>query len=60
MFLSLSLSQSNVERYVSAHCICAGKAQTIRVREIAAFWQELANQYKFLYERERRLLAERN
>jgi hypothetical protein len=30
------------------------------VPEIAAFWQTIANQYKFLYERESRMLAESN
>jgi hypothetical protein len=39
---------------------CTAKSETIRVPEIAAFWQAIASQYKFLYERERRLLAERN
>jgi hypothetical protein len=53
MFLSLSLSRSNADRYVAAYSTCIAKAETIRVPEIAAFWQAIANQYKFLYERKR-------
>jgi hypothetical protein len=59
MFLSLSLSQSNVERYVAAHSFCIAKAETMCLPEIAAFWQAIANQYKFLYQWEIRLLEER-
>jgi hypothetical protein len=59
MFLSLSLSQSNAERYLAGYSGCIAKAETIHLPEIAACWRAIAGQYKFLHEREIRLLNDR-
>jgi hypothetical protein len=56
MFLSLSLSQSNADRYLAGYSDCIAKAETIHLPEIAACWRTIASQYKFLHEREMRLL----